>query len=110
MSGISVCGAGSAKWKGATAGFGLRKGYRTTAGGSRKPAAGDGPRAPRGGWLINRVLCAVMGHRRLLPTAAAEKLLPGGVRRELFMCHACDGYAWKSSSTNYRPSWSELAV
>jgi hypothetical protein len=65
---------------------------------------------PRGGWLINRVLCAVVGHRLLEPTAAAGKLLPQGVQQELFFCHACSSYSWKTVSQSPHASWESVGV
>jgi hypothetical protein len=59
--------------------------------------ATDGDRKLPGGWLLNRLACALLGHRDLTPTGSA-KYLRNGARRELFLCHACDSYFWKSPS------------
>ena len=63
-----------------------------------------------GGWLVNRIVCAVMGHRLLVGTAATPKVLRSGVRRELCLCHACDSYAWQTTSTNHGFSWNDVGV
>jgi hypothetical protein len=64
--------------------------------------------APRGGWLLNRLLCLLRGHRRLMPTAAAAKILPNGTEQEIYLCHACGSYAWRTSKRTSSPSWLEL--
>jgi hypothetical protein len=81
-----------------------------TASVNSRQRTGDNRGAPGGGWLVNRVLCAVLGHRRLFETAAAEKLLPSGARRQLSFCHACGSYAWKATDKHYSFSWDELGV
>jgi hypothetical protein len=75
----------------------------------RQPVSAKGG-ALCGGWLVNRLVCAVQGHRQLATTAAATKLLPTGVRQELFLCHACGSYAWKATSKDFRFSWNEVSV
>ena len=64
--------------------------------------------ASRGGWLVNRLLCLVRGHRHLLPTAAATKVLANGREQDIYFCHACDSYAWKTTKRTSSPSWLEL--
>lgn len=64
----------------------------------------------RGGWPVNRLVCAVRGHRLLVATAAAAKTLPSGGRREIFLCHACGSYAWKPTRNGYVSNWSEVGV
>lgn len=66
--------------------------------------------ALRGGWLVNRLVCAVRGHRQLVATAAAAKILPSGVRQELFLCHACGSYSWKTTRNRWVTCWSEVGV
>ena len=63
-----------------------------------------------GGWLVNRLVCAVRGHRQLVATAATAKILPCSVRREIFLCHACGSYAWKTIPNSYVSNWSEVGV
>jgi len=110
MSEISARRVGSAAWRDALAGRRQRN-RETIAEAARKAQpAGETDSAPRGGWPVNRVLCAVMGHRQLLPTAAAAKLLPGGVHREVFLCHACGSYSWKSVSQGPNSSWADVCV
>jgi hypothetical protein len=66
--------------------------------------------ALRGGWLVNRLACAVRGHRQLVATAATARILPGNVRREIFLCHACDSYTWKTTPNGFVSNWSEVGV
>ena len=66
--------------------------------------------APRGGWFFNRLVCALRGHRQLVATAATAKILPGNLRREIFLCHACDSYAWKTTPNGFVSNWSEVGV
>jgi hypothetical protein len=73
---------------------------------AQRPIERDG--AFRGGWLVNRLLCLVRGHRHLVPTAAAAKILPNGVEQEIYLCHACGSYAWKTSKRTSIPNWAEL--
>jgi hypothetical protein len=88
----------------------LRRNRKKTATAATSPRhESDGRSTPRGGWLINRLLCGVMGHRRLITTGAA-RILPNGRRREMFLCHACDGFAWRTASRNSTPKWSEVGV
>lgn len=62
-------------------------------------SATDGDRKLPGAWLLNRLACALLGHRDLIPTGSA-KYLRTGARRKLFLCHACDSYSWKSPSNS----------
>jgi hypothetical protein len=110
MSEISARRVGSAAWRDALA---VRKQpdretIAETVTATQRASESDS--APPGGWLVNRLLCAVMGHRQLLPTAAAAKLLPSGVRREAFLCHACGSYFWKSVSQSPNSCWASVGV
>lgn len=109
MSNTSIGRVGSAARGAALAGVWQRN-RKKTAPSANSPRHGFNSRsAPRGGWFINRLLCGVMGHRRLVTTGAA-RLLPNGKRREMFLCHACDGFAWKTAGRNSAPTWSEVGV
>jgi hypothetical protein len=70
---------------------------------------GDNQGASGGGWLVNRLVCALRGHRDLVASGTA-KVQPSGVRRELFVCQACDSYAWKNTSHSHSFSWHDLGV
>jgi len=50
-----------------------------------------------------------MGHRRLVAAGVAG-VLPSAKRRELFLCHACDSFAWKTGGQINTPTWSEVGV
>jgi hypothetical protein len=110
MSDTSVHKLGNAAWRDALARIWGRHRKKTAAATTPPKRASDSQSALGGGWLVNRVACAVVGHRQLLATAAAEKVLPSGARRQLLMCHACGSYAWKTASKSYSSSWSELGV
>ena len=110
MSDISVQGVGANAWKRAHSLTWSHPFKAAAVLKSPRQRASLTESAPRGGWLVNRVVCAVRGHRQLVATAATAKILSSGMRRELFLCHACGSYAWKEMVNSYRPSWSEVAV
>jgi hypothetical protein len=35
---------------------------------------------------------------------------PAGLTQELYLCHACGSYSWKTASQKNPPTWSELGV
>jgi hypothetical protein len=109
MPDISVHRARSSAWKDALTGVWRRKRYETRAAANTGQRTSDNPSARRGGWFINRLVCAVRGHRDLVPSGTA-KVRPNGVRRELYVCQACDSYAWKTTSNSHRFSWNDLGV
>jgi len=110
MFGVWARGVGGAAWKGAPAGKRRRNCDAIAAKAIAGQSTSERDSIPRGGWLINRVLCAVVGHRRLWPTAAAAKLLPQGVQKELFFCHACSSYSWKTVNRSSHASWESVGV
>jgi hypothetical protein len=77
---------------------------KITAVATAAPRATESDRATRGGWLVNRLLCLVKGHRHLVPTAAAAKIMPTGVEQEIYLCHACGSYAWRTSNSRFSPT------
>jgi hypothetical protein len=110
MFGVWARGVGGAAWKGALAGKRRRNRDAIAAKAIAGQPTSERDSTPRGGWLINRLLCAVVGHRRLGPTAAAAKLLPQGVQQELFFCLACSSYSWKNVSPSPNASWESVGV
>jgi hypothetical protein len=109
MTNNSIRAAGSAEWSGAPTGERPHNRNKTALATISPQRAADGRSAPRGGWLVNRLLCFVMGHRQLVPTGVA-RILPNGKRREMFLCHACDGFTWKTAGETTTSTWSEVGV
>ena len=109
MTNNSIRAASSAEWRGAPTGAWPRSRNKTAIATVSPQRAVDGRSAPRGGWLFNRLLCAVIGHRQLVSTGVA-RMLPNGKRREMFLCHACEGFTWKTASQATTSTWSEVGV
>jgi hypothetical protein len=109
MSHISVHRPRRSAWNETLPGVSPRKRRETAPAANARQRTGDNPSAPGGGWLINRLVCAVRGHRDLV-AAGTAKIEPSGVRRELFLCRVCDSFAWKRTSNKYGFSWNEVGV